>query len=453
MNGSNRPRALWASRFGFVLAAAGSAIGLGNIWKFPYITGQHGGGAFVLVYLACIALVGVPILMAELLIGRQGRRDAVGSFAALERPSSPWMLVGWGGVAASFILLSFYAVVAGWSFDYVVMAARGALHGRSPVEIEGLFGTLVSSPTRVIFWQGLFVAATVAVVLGGVRGGIERCSRILMPALFVLLLVLFGRGLFSAGGPAALRFMFQADFSVLTPQALLDALGHAFFTLSLGAGTMITYASYLDPEADLGGLALRIALLDTLMALLAALTIFSVAFSAGIEPGAGPGLVFQTLPILLLELPFGSMLALLFFLLLAFAALSSSISMLEVIVAYLVDEKSWPRWRAAGMVGIAVFLVGLPSALSFNLWQDYKFIFGRTFFDACDLLVSSYLMPLGGLMVAIYVGWIWPRHHPLADIVAGHWQQLVVRGWMILLRYVAPAAVIIVMLNQMGVFH
>jgi neurotransmitter:Na+ symporter, NSS family len=453
MNGGNRPRVLWASRFGFVLAAAGSAIGLGNIWKFPYITGQHGGGAFVLVYLACIVLVGVPILMAELLIGRQGRRDAVGCFAALERPRSPWMLVGWGGVAASFILLSFYAVVAGWSFDYVVMAARGALHGRSPVEIEGLFGALVSSPTRVIFWQGLFVAATVAVVLGGVRGGIERCSRILMPALFILLLVLFGRGLLSSGGPAALRFMFQADFSLLTPQALLDALGHAFFTLSLGAGTMITYASYLDPEADLGGLALRIALLDTLMALLAALTIFSVAFAAGIEPGAGPGLVFQTLPILLLELPFGSVLALLFFLLLAFAALSSSISMLEVTVAYLVDEKAWPRWRATGMVGVAAFLVGLPSALSFNLWQDYKFFFGRTFFDACDLLVSSYLLPLGGLMVAIYVGWIWPRRHPIAEIVSGHRQQLVVRGWIMLLRYVAPAAVIIVLLNQAGVFH
>lgn len=453
MNGSNRPRVLWASRFGFVLAAAGSAIGLGNIWKFPYITGQHGGGAFVLVYLACIVLVGMPILMAELLIGRQGRRDAVGSFAVLERPRSPWMLVGWGGVAASFILLSFYAVVAGWSFDYVFMAARGALHGRSPAEIEGLFGAVVSSPLRVIFWQGFFVLVTVAVVLGGVRGGIERCSRILMPALFVLLLVLFGRGLLSAGGPPALRFMFQTDFSALTPQALLDALGHAFFTLSLGAGTMITYASYLDSRADLGSLALRIALLDTFMALLAALTIFSVAFAAGIEPGSGPGLVFQTLPILLLDLPFGSVLALLFFLLLAFAALSSSISMLEVTVAYLVDEKDWPRWRATGLVGIAAFLLGLPSALSFNRWQDYHIFFGRTFFDACDLLVSSYLLPLGGLMVAIYVGWIWPRRHPLTDIVTGHRQQLVVRGWLLLLRYVAPAAVIIVLLNQAGVFH
>ncbi len=453
MNGSNRPRVLWASRFGFVLAAAGSAIGLGNIWKFPYITGQHGGGAFVLVYLACIALVGVPILMAELLIGRQGRRDAVGCFAVLERPGSPWMIVGWVGVAASFILLSFYAVVAGWSFDYVVMAASGALRGRSPVEIEGLFGVLVSSPGRVIFWQGVFVVATVAIVLGGVRDGIERCSRILMPALFILLLVLFGRGLMSSGGVPALRFMFQADFSALTPQALLDAVGHAFFTLSLGAGTMITYASYLDPEADLGGLALRIALLDTLMALLAALTIFSVAFTAGIEPGSGPGLVFQTLPILLLELPFGSVLALLFFLLLAFAALSSSISMLEVTVAYLVDEKSWPRWRAAGLVGIAAFLVGVPSALSFNLWQDFKPFFGRTFFEACDLLVSSYLLPLGGLLVAIYIGWVWPRRHSLAELGAGRQQQRWVHSWQLLLRYVAPAAVIIVLLNQMGVFR
>ena len=453
MNGNNRPRAMWASRFGFVLAAAGSAIGLGNIWKFPYITGQHGGGAFVLVYLACIALVGMPILMAELLVGRQGRRDAVGSFAALEGPRSPWMLVGWGGVAASFILLSFYAVVAGWSFDYVVMAAGGSLHGLSPAEIEGLFGALVSSPWRVLFWQGLFMVATVAIVLGGVQGGIERWSCILMPALFILLLVLFGRGLLSSGGVPALRFMFQADFSALTPQALLDALGHAFFTLSLGAGTMITYASYLDRHAALGVLSLRITLLDTVMAMLAALTIFSVAFAAGIEPGAGPGLVFQTLPILLLDLPFGSLLALVFFLLLAFAALSSSISMLEVTVAYLIDEKGWQRWGATALVGVAAFMLGVPSALSFNLWSDYRPFWGRTFFDACDLLVSSYLLPLGGLLVAVYVGWVWPRRHPLEDLSANRWQQWGFRGWLMLLRFIAPAAVVMVLLNQAGVFR
>jgi len=452
MNGRPQPRALWASRFGFVLAAAGSAIGLGNIWKIPYITGQHGGGAFVLVYLACIALVGMPILMAELLIGRQGRRDAVGSFAALAGPRSPWMLAGWGGVAASFILLSFYAVVAGWSFDYVMMAACGVLQDRSPEQIEGLFGALVASPPRVIFWQGLFVLATLGIVLGGVRGGIERCSRILMPALFALLLVLFCRGLLSAGGLPALRFMFRTDFSALTPQAWLDALGHAFFTLSLGAGTMITYASYLDPQADLGALALRITLLDTLMALLAALTIFSVAFAAGIEPGAGPGLVFQTLPILLLELPFGSLLALLFFLLLAFAALSSSISMLEVTVAYLIDEQGWRRWRATALVGVAAFVLGVPSALSFNVWRDSRPLFGRSFFDGCDLLVSSYLLPLGGLLVAIYVGWVWPQRHPLDEPGVGHSRQRLFRCWLLLLRFVAPAAVIVVLLNQAGVF-
>jgi NSS family neurotransmitter:Na+ symporter len=225
----NHPlRAHWASRLGFILAAAGSAIGLGNIWKFPYITGKNGGGAFVLVYLACIVLIGLPILMAEFLIGRHGQKDAVGSFAALEGRRSPWCLVGWGEVTASFILLSFYAVVAGWSFDYVVKAATGSFAGRSAGEINALFGALVSSPLRVIFWQVLFILATIAIVIGGIRGGIERWSTVLMPLLFLLLVLLFIRGMLSPGARAGLEFMFRPDFASLTPGALLDALGHAF---------------------------------------------------------------------------------------------------------------------------------------------------------------------------------------------------------------------------------
>ncbi|WP_298035860.1 sodium-dependent transporter [uncultured Desulfuromonas sp.] len=445
-------RAHWASRFGFVLAAAGSAIGLGNIWKFPYITGQNGGGAFVLVYLGCIVVVGLPIMMAEFLIGRHGQRDAVGSFVALEGKGSPWCLVGWGGVAASFIVLSFYAVVAGWSFDYVVKSAMGTFPGRSAGEINALFGGLVSSPLQVVFWQGFFVAATVSIVLGGIRGGIERWSKILMPVLFMLLVLLFVRGMLSPGAGAALDFMFRPDFGRLTPQALLDALGHAFFTLSLGAGTMITYGSYLHPKSDLFSLSVRITVLDTLVALLSGLAIFSVVFAAGLEPAAGPGLVFQTIPIVFASLPFGSLLAFVFFVLLAFAALSSSISMLEVSVAYLIDEKGWGRKRSTFLIGSLAFLVGLPSALSFNVWAQVTPLFGKTFFDLMDVLVSSYMFPLGGLFVALYAGWFWKGEGEKEELLGGRHRAWLFPLWHFLLRYVAPSAVLLILLNQIGVF-
>jgi NSS family neurotransmitter:Na+ symporter len=452
MDNSTATRSHWTSRLGFVLAASGSAIGLGNIWKFPYITGKNGGGAFVLVYLACISLVGLPIMMAEFLIGRHGQRDAVGSFATLEGRRSPWCLVGWGGVAASFILLSFYAVVAGWSFDYVVKAAAGTLVGRSPGEIQVVFGGLVSSPGSVILWQLLFILATAGIVVGGIRGGIERWSKVLMPVLFLLLLFLFGHGMLSAGAGAGLKFMFYPDFSKLSPQALLDALGHSFFTLSLGAGTMITYGSYLDRDSDLFALSFRITLLDTLVALLAGLAIFPVVFAAGLEPDAGPGLVFKTIPIVFSGMPFGSLLGCLFFLLLAFAALTSSISMLEVSVAYLIDEKGWRRSRATLLAAGGAFLVGLPSALSFNLWKGIRFFWGRNFFDFFDLLVSSYMLPLGGFFIALYAGWIWKGKEEKRELAGRTRRPWLYPLWHFLLRFVAPVAVLIIILNQAGVF-
>lgn len=451
----NRPpsaRLHWASRLGFILAAAGSAVGLGNIWKFPYITGVHGGGAFVLVYLLCIALVGLPIMMAEFLIGRHGQRDVVGSFESLAGKGSPWVLVGWGGVAASFILLSFYAVVAGWSLDYVVKSATGVFSGRSAEEIHALFGELVSAPLQVIAWQALFIVLTVGIVAGGIGRGIERWSKILMPLLFLLLLLLFVRGMLSEGAVRGLEFMFRPDFSKLTPQAWLDALGHAFFTLSLGAGTMITYGSYLDAKADVFGLSVRITVLDTLVAMLAGLAIFPIVFAAGLEPGAGPGLVFQTIPIVFSGLPLGSFLALVFFLLFAFAALSSSISMLEVSVAYLIDEKNWPRRRATWLMGSAAFALGIPSALSFNIWGDVTPLFGKTFFAFFDMLISSYMLPLGGFFVAIYAGWVWKSGEEKDELLGETRRAWLFPLWHALLRYLAPIAVAIILLNQIGLF-
>ncbi|MDW7644706.1 MAG: sodium-dependent transporter [Desulfuromonadales bacterium] len=449
---SSTVRGQWASRLGFILAAAGSAIGLGNIWKFPYITGQNGGGAFVLVYLICILLVGLPIMMAELHIGRRGQRDAVGCFAVLEKKRTPWRFIGWLGVCSSFLLLSFYAVVAGWSFDYVVQAASGGFRGRSAEEINALFGQLVSSPAQVIFWQGSFLVATVGIVVGGVRGGIERWSKILMPLLFLLLLLLFLRGMFSPGAKAGLEFMFRPDFARLTPAALLDALGHAFFTLSLGAATMITYGSYLDEKADLLSLSLRITLLDIMVALLAGLAIFPVVFAAGLEPNSGPGLVFQTIPIVFSSMPFGSILAVLFFLLLSFAALSSSISMLEVSVSYLVDEKGWGRGLSTLLLGGAAFVVGIPSALSFNRLAGFTPFFGQTFFDFVNALVSSYLLPLGGFFVAVYAGWFWKGSRRQDALDGGKDRPWLYPVWHVLIKYLAPGAVAVVLLNQIGWF-
>jgi len=444
------PRGQWASRLGFVLAAAGSAVGLGNIWKFPYMTGRNGGGAFVLVYLLCILLVGLPIMMAEFLIGRHGQRDAVGSFRSLAGPKSSWQLVGWAGLVASFIILSFYSVVAGWCLDYVVKAAAGSFVGQSAEQISSQFAILISSPLTVVGWQGLFLLANIWIVSRGIQGGIERSNKILMPLLFLLLFFLFVRGMTSSGAQAALEFMFKPDFSALTSRAVLEALGQAFFTLSLGAGVMITYGSYLQPDTDLLGLSLKISLLDTVVALLAGLAIFPIVFAAGLEPGGGPGLVFQTIPIAFSSLPFGNILALIFFILLVFAALSSSVSMLEVPVAYLIDEKGWSRRKATALFGSLAFLLGIPSALSFNLWSTWTPLFGKTFFDFFDVLTSSYMLPLGGVLIAIYAGWCWGGEGEKSELVGSYKRPWLFPVWHFLLRFLAPLAVLVVLFNQIG---
>nr|WP_320050875.1 sodium-dependent transporter [uncultured Desulfuromonas sp.] len=444
-------RSQWASRLGFILAASGSSIGLGNIWKFPYVAGQNGGGAFVLVYLLSILLVGIPIMMAEFLLGREGGKDAIGSFATLAGRKSLWCLVGWAGVIAAFILLSFYAVVAGWCFDYVLKAASGALHHLSDQQISALFNDLLSSPVQMIFWQALFIIATAAIVSCGIKNGIERWSKILMPVLFLLLLYLFIHGVMSSGASRAAQFLFYPDFSLLTPKSLLEAVGHSFFTLSLGAGVMITYGSYLDRQADLFSMAVKVSALDTLVALLAGMAIFPVVFSAGLDPGAGPGLVFQTIPIVFSSAPMGNFLAVVFFLLLAFAALSSSISMLEVSVAWLVDEKQWSRFKSTALLASAAFIVGLPSVWSFNLWSHWTFFGSLTFFDVCDKLVTSYMLPLGGLAVALYSGWFLNRS-PEQQYRSLCCRQPVYLVWSLLIRFVAPIGVSFVFFQQLGVF-
>ncbi|MFA7535473.1 MAG: sodium-dependent transporter [Desulfuromonadales bacterium] len=443
-NSAPAPRPLWATRLGFILAAAGSAVGLGNIWKFPYITGHNGGGAFVLVYLACIAVVGLPIMMAELMIGRHTRRDAVGAFVGLAGRRSPWLAAGWISLAAAFLILSYYSVVAGWTFDYVLRACIGSFSGQPAATIEGMFDSLIDDGPRQLLWHFIFVVVCLGIVIGGVQKGIERWNKILMPVLFGLLALLFANGMLSQGAWEGIRFMFRPDFQQLTPGSVLEAMGHAFFTLSLGMAAMITYGSYLDRHEDLLAAGLRVVILDTLIALMAGLAIFSVVFSVGMAPAAGPGLVFKTIPVVFSQLPGGFFLAILFFLLLAFAALTSAISLLEAQVAYLIDERGWGRRRGTVFLAGLAFVVGIPSALSYNTLGDWRLIGDRTFFDSVDLIASNYLLPVGGLLISIYVGWFWSGSEEKEELLAGG-SGWVFPAWHFAIRYISPTAVAIVL--------
>ncbi|WP_432821857.1 sodium-dependent transporter [Trichloromonas sp.] len=438
------PRALWASRLGFILAAAGSAVGLGNVWKFPYIAGENGGGAFVLVYLVCIAVVGLPIMMAELMIGRHTRRDAVGAFIHLEGKRSFWQTPGWVSVGAAFVICSYYSVVAGWTLDYVYRAFLGSFAGQPAEAIESMFGGLIADGPRQLLWHFVFMCLCLGIVIGGVQKGIERWSKILMPILFVLLTLLFMNGMLSKGAWDGITFMFRPDFAKLTPGSVLEALGHAFFTLSLGMAAMITYGSYLSKQEDLLAASLRVVILDTVIALMAGLAIFSVVFSVGMEPAAGPGLVFKTIPVVFSQIPGGTLLAIFFFLLLAFAALTSNISLLESQVAYLIDERGWSRPRATTFLAGLAFVVGIPTALSYNSLAEWKIIGDRVFFDSADMLASNYLLPISGLLISIYVGWFWSGSEEKEELLAGG-AGWVYPTWHFLIRYVSPLAVAVVL--------
>ena len=322
----------FSGKLGIIAAAAGSAIGLGNIWKFPYITGVYGGSAFILVYLFCIALIGIPVMLSEFIVGRNAQKNAVGSFKKIA-PGTPWFFTGFIGVIAAYVILSFYGIVAGWTLQYVFLAITNQFSGLTPDQIGGNFGAFISKPGLPIFWQVIFMAVTASVVIGGVKKGIERFSKILMPILLVIIIILVFRSVTLKGASKGLEFLLKPDFSKLTVPAILSALGHAFFSLSLGMGTMITYGSYIKKDENLGQTAIQVTIADTLIALLAGFAIFPAVFAFGIEPSAGPGLVFVTLPNVFNQMPFGAFFALLFFVLLAVAALTSSISILECVVA------------------------------------------------------------------------------------------------------------------------
>ncbi len=440
-------RGLWKTRMGFILAASGSAVGLGNVWKFPYIAGQNGGGAFVLVYLLCIALVGLPIMLAEFTVGRKTNLNPVGAFQQL-KPGTPWVGIGFMGVLAGFLILSFYGVVGGWTLAYVVKSLTHSMDQfTSPTEAGTFFGGFIANTGQVILYHALFMGLTMAIVIKGVHGGIEKACDILMPTLVIMLVILMIRALTLDGAMDGLKFYLYPDFSKITPQVVLVAMGQAFFSLSLGMGAMLTYGSYLPAKENLTSATLYVVLFDTLIALLVGMVIFPAVFAMGLEPTGGPGLVFSVLPAVFADMPFGWIASVIFFGLLAIAALTSAISLLEVVAAYFIDQKKWERKKAVLVMGGVIFALGIPSGLSEGLLKDFK-LFGMTFFENIDNIATNYLLPLGGMLTAIFVGWIWgtkPAHQEIErHETPFHWRAY----WVFVIRYVAPVAVAMVFLTQ-----
>jgi len=441
----------WSSRWAFILAATGSAVGLGNIWKFPYITGENGGGAFVLLYLFCVALIGIPVMMAEVLIGRCGRQSPINTMRSLSKEmgrSPAWSLLGWMGVLAGFIILSYYSVIAGWGIAYIFRTASGTFDGVTADGVTSIFGALVGDPEKLLAWHTVFMVMTTVVVARGVKGGLEKAVKILMPGLFLLLVVLLGYSISTPGFSKGVSFLFSVDFSKITSAGVLTAMGHAFFTLSLGMGAIMVYGSYLPQDASIGKTSIIISLMDTIVALLAGLVIFPIVFSNGLEPGSGPGLIFQTLPIAFGQMPGGALFGTLFFILLVFAAWTSAISLIEPAVAYLVENKGYSRVYAAVAVSTAIWLLGIATVLSFSSWAEFKPILGKTLFDLFDGLTANIMLPLGGLLISIYVGWVMHSKAVKEELALSASSY---KLWLFVIRYISPPAIILVFLHAFGI--
>ncbi|TCK04895.1 sodium-dependent transporter [Marinobacterium mangrovicola] len=434
----------WANRWMFILAATGSAVGLGNIWKFPYIAGENGGGAFVLVYLVCILLVGVPIMMAEVLVGRRGRQSPINSMreAAYEAGHhGRWAGVGWLGVLAGFLIFSFYSVVAGWVLYYIAGMGSGKFIGLGSDQAGQVFAALLEDPKTLLIWHTVFVVLVMMVIAGGVNKGLERATRVLMPLLFVLLFVLLGYSINSGYFSQGWDFLFHFKPEALTWEAVLVAMGHAFFTLSLGMGCIMAYGSYMGKKDSIGGTVLMIAGLDTLVALVAGLAIFPIVFGNQLDPGAGPGLMFITLPVAFSQMAGGQVFGFLFFLMVGFAAWTSAISLMEPGAAWLVEKLGVKRITAASILGFLVWALGLLALGSFNLTSDLL-LFGMTAFDFLDFLTANIMLPLGGLLVAIFVGWYLPREMTEDELALRSSGIYLI--WRFVLRYISPAAVAVV---------
>lgn len=440
---SKTKRDQFGSRMGFILASAGSAVGLGNIWRFPYVAGENGGAVFLFVYFIMVLCIGFSVMLAELVIGRKTKRCAVGAFTELG--GKKWAVVAWAGLIAGVVLLSFYGIVGGWTIKYFIGIFKGLPQGPDvAAQAGGNFSAFINNTKSIIFYQFIFMAATILIVSKGISKGIEKSSKILMPVLFLILIALAIRALTLKGGIEAVSFYLIPDFSKLNTKIVLAAMAQTFFSLSIGIGGMLTYGSYLKKDEPIVSSALQICGLDTLVAFLSGLIIFPAVFAFGFEPTAGPGLTFITLPAVFTKMPGGYIWAIMFFTLLVIASITSSVNLLEISCSYFVDEKKWPRPKAAWILGSATFILGIPSAIS--LTGDLSF-FGKSFMDWMDFLVTNLLLPLGGIMMVLFTGWVLSKDIKKEATAHANKDFYLLPVWDVICKFVAPIAITIVFIE------
>ena len=444
-------RGSFSSKFAVIAATAGSAVGLGNIWRFPYLAGENGGGAFLLVYLLCVVIMGIPVMTSEFVIGRAAQRNAYGAFKKLQPKNHRWHYVGILGIAAAFMILAFYTTVAGWTLEYFFQSVTGNLF-KPDGDYATVFNEFSSGSVRPVIWFLVFMGLTGFVIVSGVENGIEKYSKILMPLLFVLLIVLAIRSVTFDGAGEGLRFLFKPDMSKISGDVFLKALGQAFFSLSIGMGTLITYGSYIRKDDNLATSAAWITLVDTLIAIMAGGAIFPALFAFGGAPASGPGLVFAVLPEIFEQMPLGSVFAALFFILLAIAALTSTISILEVVVAYLVEELKMSRGRATLLAMISASMLGILAALSFGPLSGFT-VGGQNIFGILDYVTSNIMLPIGGLCVVIFVGWVLKPSVRIRELTNnGKLSSRFYPAYIYIVRFVAPVAIALVLLYSLGFF-
>ncbi|QUH19142.1 sodium-dependent transporter [Alkaliphilus sp. B6464] len=430
----------WGSKLGFIFAAAGSAVGLGNLWKFPYLAGQNGGGVFVVIYLGLVLLIGFTLMMAELVLGRNTQLSPVGAYRKLKEK---WAWVGAIGVLASFLIVTYYSVIGGWIIKYIISALTGAFNTTDLATLEGVFTSFIGAPVEPLIYHAIFMLMTLGIVMGGISGGIEKASKILMPGLFIMMVVLMIRSITLPGAMEGVKYLLQPDFSKLNMSVVVSALGQVFFSLSLGMGVIVTYGSYLSKDENLVESSFIIPALDTIIALLAGLTILPAVFALGFDPAGGPGLLFVTLPGVFAKMPLGQLFAVLFFVLVLFAAVTSSMSLLEAAVSLTVDEFNWDRKKATIGLGILAFLIGVPSSLANGpVLGNVTFIAGTNFFDSMGIITDNLLLPLAALTLAIFVGWVWGTDKALAEATnQGKVKFTIGKCWAFAIKYVAPLAI------------
>lgn len=446
----------WGSRLGFMLAVAGSAVGLANIWRFPYIVGQNGGAAFILIYILFLCLIGFPVFMSEILIGRTTQTSPSGAFDKLGGSRS-WSFAGKLTILTGFIVSAFYSAVAGWVLGYLVEALKGNLsHFTTSQQTVAFFDAMIATPWWGVSFHFFFIAICSAILFFGVREGIERGSKIMMPLLFIMLFLLVLKGLTLPNAGKALTYLFSPDWSLLTPKALIIALGQAFFTLSLGQGTMVTYGSYLKKHDNLISSCAPVVLVDLLVSIFSAIAVFTIVFSVDMQPDSGPGLIFHTLPWVFSQLPAGTLLAIIFFILVVLAAITSEISAMEPTITYLQDERGWSRRKAVFVTTAGAFALGVPAALSFSTFSGVSLL-GLPILDFMEVVCSNYLIPLGGLLAVILVGWVWGFKSAYHKLQEGSTELFDRNNWLkvyfwICIKYISPAFILIIFLNAIGIF-